>query len=78
MDTLVEIHFLLNLLSSFVSYGQKYITGTHPTFYNKRPQPTSLKNKNTRRPKEAHIAQHLKEIEICDRAGEDLKELDQH
>ena len=30
---------------------------------------------NARRPKEAHIAQNLKEIKILDRAGEDLKEL---
>ena len=37
------------------------------------------KNKNARHPKEAHIAQNLKEIKILlDRAGEDLKELDQH
>ena len=35
-------------------------------------------NKNTRRPKEEHNAQHLKEIRIIDRAGEDLEELDQH
>ena len=36
-----------------------------------------LRSKNIRRPKEAHIAQNLNEIEILDRAGE-LKELDQH
>ena len=35
-------------------------------------------NKNARRPKEAHIARNLKEIKIVDRAGEDLKDLDQH
>ena len=35
-------------------------------------------NKNARHPKEAHIARNLKEIKILDRAGEDLKELDQH
>ena len=35
-------------------------------------------NKNARRPKEAHNAQNLKEIEIVDSAGENLKELDQH
>ena len=38
----------------------------------------TLRNKNVRRPKEAHIAQNSKEIKILDRAGEDLKELDQH
>ena len=37
-----------------------------------------LSNKNARRPKEAHIAQNLKEIDILIRAWEDLKELDQH
>ena len=34
--------------------------------------------KNARRPKEAHIARNLNDIKILDRAGEDLKELDQH
>ena len=34
-------------------------------------------NKNARRPNEAHFAQNLKEIKILDRAGEDLKYLDQ-
>ena len=33
---------------------------------------------NARHPKEAHIAQNFKEIRIFDRAGENLKELDQH
>ena len=37
-----------------------------------------MSNKNARRPKEAHNARILKEIKIVDRAGEDLKELDQH
>ena len=44
----------------------------------KVPQGRFKKNKNARRPKEAHNAQILKEIEIVDRAGEVLKELDQH
>ena len=35
-------------------------------------------NKNVRRPKEAHIAQNLKESKTLDRAREDLKEFDQH
>ena len=33
---------------------------------------------NARHPKEAHIAQNLKEIKILDRAGMDFKELDLH
>ena len=33
---------------------------------------------NARHPKEAHIAQNLKEIKILDKAREDLKKLDQH
>ena len=44
-----------------------------------RPQIGNLfQNKNARRPKEAHNARIMKEIKIVDRAGEDLKELDQH
>ena len=31
-------------------------------------------NKNARRPKEAHIARHLKEIDIVDRTQVDFKE----
>ena len=34
-------------------------------------------NKNARRPKEAHNAQNLKEIEILDRTGKDLKLFEQ-
>ena len=34
-------------------------------------------NKKARRLKEAHIAQNFKKLKILDRAGEDLKELDQ-
>ena len=37
-----------------------------------------VKNKNARRLKEVHIAQNLKKIKIVNRAGEDLKDLDQH
>ena len=35
------------------------------------------RNKNARHPKEEHIAQNLNGIKIPDRAGEDLKKLDQ-
>ena len=46
--------------------------------FGRQPRNEKYLNKNARRPKEAHIAQNLKEIEIVDRAGEDLKDLDQH
>ena len=46
--------------------------------YIKRGKAYLSRNKNARRPKEAHIAQNLKGFKILDRAGEDLKELAQH
>ena len=61
----------VNKLRGAVKKNKQYIYRHCP---NRREGGQPHFNKNARRPKEAHIAQHLKGIDILDRTGVDLKE----